>query len=153
MEARLLYASKVPTINPQKREWRIINPLKFGIRVDPSQIPEKYTKFFNADISPDISHFLTDLAGEGGPWEGWTLYAVGDLMYMKDARDPVYTMDSRDPMPYFQVVFVRRESVGEESAARESGGAGFERFRGREGLKSEDFPVVSGGFSPIARRR
>lgn len=48
---------------------------------------------------------------------------------------------------------MRRERVGEESAARESGGAGFERFRGREGLKSEDFPVVSGGFSPIARRR
>lgn len=105
MEARLLHASKVPTINPQTREWRTINPLKFGIRVDPSQIPEQYTEFFCSNITPDVGHFLTELAGEGGPWDGWTLYAVGDGMYTKDPRDPT---------PYFQLIFVRRERVAKE---------------------------------------
>lgn len=68
MEARLIHAHKVHTIDSEMREWRIINPLKLGIRVDESQVPSEYTGFFNANIRPDVSHFLTEIAGQGGLW-------------------------------------------------------------------------------------
>lgn len=105
MESRLIHAHKVQTINSGKREWRIIIPLKFGIRVDESQILAEYKEFFNDDIAPDISHFLTDIAGEGGPRDGWTLYAVGTLRY---------TTGLEDPTPYFQIVYMRKERTAVE---------------------------------------
>ncbi|KAL9137049.1 MAG: hypothetical protein Q9175_001727 [Cornicularia normoerica] len=129
MEARLIHAHKVRTINSDTRVWRIINPLKFGIRVDELM-------FFNDNITPDVSHFLTDIAGEGGPWDGWTLYAVGNL---------IYTAELIDPTPYFQVVFVRKEKTAEERA-----GEGFEMVDAMKELKNEDFPVVQGEYTPAA---
>ena len=27
--------------------------------------------------APSIYCLLTDIAGEGGPWDGWTVYALG----------------------------------------------------------------------------
>lgn len=143
MEARLIHAYKVQTIDRERREWRIINPLRFGIRVDESQIPDEYKAFFNANISPDVSHFLTDIAGEGGPWDGWTLYAVGNL---------TYPAESRDPTPYFQVVFVRKERTAEEGEEKRAG-EGFEMVGAKEGVRVEDFPVVKGGSTSVARGR
>lgn len=134
MEAHLIYAHKVKNITTEKREWRIINPLKFGIRVDESQIPEKCTKFFNANIAPDVSHFLTEIAGEGGPWDGWTLYAVGNWMH---------TAELMDPTPHFQIVFARKERTAEERASEEC-----EVVGAKEGLKDEDFPVLRRGHTP-----
>ena len=128
MEARLIHAHKFQTINSEKREWRIINPLKFGIRVDKSQILAEYKEFFNDDIAPDFSHFLTDIASEGGPWDGWNLYAVGTLRY---------TTELEDPTPYFQIVSVRKERTAEERDSE-----GLEMVGEKEGPKSEDLPVV-----------
>ena len=57
------------------------NPHKHGIRVDESQTPHGYG-LFNINISPSIGRFLTDIAGEGGRQDDWTLYALGVLMWM-----------------------------------------------------------------------
>ncbi len=99
MEFRLIHAHNVQDTHTKRREWRIINPLRFGIRIDESQITNQCKKFFSSDISCEISHFLTEIAGEGGLWDGWTLYAVGKLR--RDLNVP-------DATPYFRVVFVRR---------------------------------------------
>ena len=79
-------------------------------------------------MPPDVTHFLTDIAGEGGPWEGWTLYAVGPLLC---------TEDSSDPTPYFHVVFVREETTAELRV-----GEGSEMVGAKEELKNEEFPIV-----------
>ena len=79
-------------------------------------------------MPPDVSHFLIDIAGEGGPWEGWTLYAVGPLLC---------TRDSSDTTPYFQVVFVSKETTAEQRV-----GQGSEMVGAKEQLKNEEFPVV-----------
>lgn len=127
MEARLIHAHKVRTISSDTRVWRIINPLRFGIRVDVSQIHLWSRVWFN-NVPPDVSHFLIDIAGEGGPWEGWTLYAVGPLLC---------TRDSSDTTPYFQVVFVSKETTAEQRV-----GQGSEMVGAKEQLKNEEFPVV-----------
>ena len=139
MEARLLHAHKIQTTNSRKREWRIINPSKNGIQVDETQIPDEHKKFFNAEIRPDVSHFLADLAGEGGPWDGWTLYAVGKLMYTKDLKIPT---------PHFPLVFVRKARAGEKRASE-----GFEVVGEKEGLWSMYSPIVLGGDTPATRGR
>ena len=88
----------------------------------------EYKEFFNDDIAPDNLPFLTDIVGEGGRRDGWTLYAVGTLRY---------TTGLEDPTPYLQIVFVMKESTAVERDSE-----GFEMVGEKEGLKSEDFSVV-----------
>lgn len=96
------------------REWRVVNPLKSGIQVDISQIPNEYQKFFTFDLSPDIGHFLAEIAGLGGPWDGWTLYAIGSL-------GRVYDPERRETLWYFPIVFVRKErTAGEKTRVDDS---------------------------------
>lgn len=67
------------------------------------------------------------LRAKGVFGDGWTLYAVGNMMYTSEARDAT---------PYFQMVFVRKERTAEES-----GGEGFEMVEEKKELKDEDFRV------------
>jgi len=66
----MVHIRKVPTIGSQSREWRVINPLNFGIRVSESSIPEERKHFFNMAIQPEITTLLIQIAGEGGLWKG-----------------------------------------------------------------------------------
>ena len=123
MEARLIHARKLRTINNEPREWRVVNPLKRGIQIDISQIPNEYQRFFTFDLSPDIGHFLAEIAGVGGPWDGWTLYAIGSL-------GRVYDPERRETLWYFPIVFVRTERTAEE---KKRVGEGFELIEARRG--------------------
>lgn len=68
MEARLIHAYEVQTINGEKAEWRIINPLKFGIRVDESQIPAKLHAVLQRQHRPRSQATSSPmLQAKGGP--------------------------------------------------------------------------------------
>ena len=69
MDARLLYARKLPVENGSKYEWRIIHPKKRGIRVRIDGTPATTVTLFN--ISAEVLAFLTDIMGEDGLWQGW----------------------------------------------------------------------------------
>ena len=114
MEARLIHARKVRTINNEPREWRVVNPLQCGIQIDISQIPNEYQRFFTFDLSPDIGHFLAEIAGVGGPWDSWTLYAIGSM-------GRVYDPERRETLWYFPIVFVRKERTAEEKKRVDEG--------------------------------
>ena len=68
MDARLLYARKLPIENGSRHEWRIIHPEKRGLKVHAESTTAAITLF---NIGPDVLAFLTDVVGEGGLWQGW----------------------------------------------------------------------------------
>ena len=68
MEARLLHARKFPNRNGPAT-WKVIHPERRGIAIaDLDIIPKSPT---HAVIDPDAIAFLINLAGQGGPWDGW----------------------------------------------------------------------------------
>lgn len=98
-EYRQIYAHKVPNMDSSTREWRIIEPQQLGIRIDGTNIPNEYKNLYDRSVSRDVCCFLTQIAGDGGPWAGWTLHALGNKMY--DTRGSEKT-------PYFWAVFERK---------------------------------------------
>ena len=68
MEGRLLHARKLPNRRGVDA-WRVTYPDRRGIPIaDLNIIPPSPLHTY---IDPDAIAFLIDLAGHGGPWDGW----------------------------------------------------------------------------------
>ena len=89
-------------------------------------------------MSPNGTHFLTDIGGKGGPWDGWNSYAVGPLLCIRH---------SSGPTPQFQVVFVKKEMTAEQMV-----GEGSEMVGAKEEMKSEGFFIVQSAHVGHSRR-
>ena len=83
---------------------------------------------------PNGIHFLTGIGGEGGPWEGWNLYAVGPLLCIRH---------SSGPTPQFQVIFVKKDMTAEQMVGESS-----EMVGAKEEMMSEEFFIVRAHVGP-----
>ena len=88
MEARLLHARWMLCKRTETFVWQIIHPERRGVPITITKVPDTCDMM---NLNSSVLDFLTDLLGEGGQWEGWSVLSYFNKCCIIDTQPGVRT--------------------------------------------------------------